>query len=163
MTEMNEKTIAKNYSAMAQPKKKWLKPDKSPNKSPAIYEDEIQSLTDSFLLGEHLYYIRLPDQFYEWLLRWAPQSIKSYIIWMFGGRCDNTVIYPIGKGLALTLLLELKTEDKKGRTVGETHGKQKKNENDWIICRNIDQVKRVVRRFKEVAKEVKEFIDNGER
>jgi len=51
------------------------------------------------------------------------------------------LLLPLGKYM-LAVSIELKTEDKKGRSVGSLHGKQKHNaeEQNWIIARNQQQI-----------------------
>ena len=152
------------------PKKKWSEPIKSKSMVPECPEDKLQMFADSFLKLKKLRYIRIPDSFFKWIVGGhirnrvyipnVPQKIKVWFLGMFGGYPDNTVIEPIGNGIALALLMELKTQDKKGRKVGSLHGKQKHHKDEWVICRSPEQIQEAVKQFEKTVDKIKKIVND---
>ncbi|MBT8489696.1 MAG: hypothetical protein KJN62_01470 [Deltaproteobacteria bacterium] len=149
-------------------KKKWLRTVNSATMKSEVPESELQKAVDDYLAVKRLSYYRIPDSFFRWLASGkfigrvyhenAPERIKKWFRWMFGGKPDNTIIIPIGNGLALSLLLELKTQDSKGRAVGQLHGKQKHHEDEWIVCRSIDSAISEINKFILLSDKIKKWI-----
>lgn len=143
------------------PKRKWSQPDRSKNMVAECPEDLMQQAVDEYLELKRIDYIRIPDSFFSWIARNAPEHIKIFFRKIFGGRPDNTCLIPLGDGLALALLLELKTRDAKGRAVGRTHGKQKREEEYWKICRSVDEAMAEIDRFEKIAEMYKKGVECG--
>lgn len=139
--------------SMKFPKKSWSQPKKSPTKRAAIPEDWLQQWTDSFLESRRIRWIRVPDAFWNFLHATAYPGMLAFFRKVFGGWCDNTCFIRIGDDYSLTLHLELKTEDAKGRAVGQLHGKQKAEAKNlpWKICRNHNAVRDVVLQYEREA------------
>lgn len=112
-------------------------------------EEDIQNAVNEYLCWQKIRYFRIPDSFFKWIYINAPKPIQKWFFGMFGGMPDNLCIIPIGKGVAMTLLLELKSPK------GKLHGKQKDHKNEWIICKNIDSAIEVIDRFKAEANHIK--------
>src|SRR4030042_4657290 len=120
------------------PKKRWSQPDERKTMTAECPESLMQGAVDEYLALKRLKYYRIPDGFFRWIKMKAPAGIQKYFFSMFGGQPDNTIIFPLRDGLALALLLELKTQDSKGRAIGKLHGKQKREGEEWKVCRSVD-------------------------
>ena len=142
------------------PKKKWSQPEKSRTMVAECPEDLMQGAVDEYLQLKRIKFYRIPDSFWRWIAMKAPPSIQKWFRGMFGGQPDNTCIIPIGDGLAIALLLEIKTQDLKGRAVGRTHGKQKHEEEHWKICHSIDQAIAEIDKFEHAAEKLKKVVDD---
>jgi hypothetical protein len=118
----------------------------------------MQGAVDDYLALKRIKNYRIPDGFFRWIKMKAPPGIKKFFFGVFGGQPDCTCIIPIGDGLALTLLLEIKTQDSKGRAVGRTHGKQKREEEHWKICRSVDSAIAEIDKFEKIAEEYKKLL-----
>ena len=118
-------------------KKKWGAMAVSQTMHAEIPESAIQDFTDALLALKGLKNIRITDGFFRWIKMNAPSGVQKWFFWLFGGFPDNLVLIPIGRYL-LGVPIELKTQDEKGRSVGQLHGKQKKNAiwENWIIARS---------------------------
>ncbi len=121
-------------------------------------ERAIQKAVEDYIKINKLINYRIPDSFFRWIAVNAPPNIKKWFFGLFGGKEDNTIIYPLGNGYGLALLMELKTQTIDGKPVGKTHGKQKLNETNWIICRDINTAIKEIDRFIRKAKEIKKNI-----
>lgn len=135
-----------------------MQPEQSPTMQAECPEKLIQGAVDEYLVLKRIKFYRIPDSFFRWIKMKSPIGVQKWFFGMFGGQPDNICIIPIGNGLALTLLLELKTQDKKGRSVGRTHGKQKHEEYNWIICRSVDSAIETINKFEETAEKVKKLL-----
>lgn len=140
------------------PKKKWSEPEKSRTMQSECPEELIQAAVEKYIKIKRIDFFRIPDGFFSWVIINAPKNVGKWFCRMFGGKPDITLFEPIVPGVALSLLLELKTQDKKGRAVGKLHGRQNHHKNDWIICRSVDQAKNVIDRFQKRANEIREFV-----
>lgn len=129
------------------PKKKWIdcKVDYKGGIRSHLSEDSIQSCVNDYLKLKRVDFIRFPDSFFRWIKMMAPPSIQKWFFGMFGGRPDNICIIPISDGIALALLLEIKTES------GRLHGKQKHHEKEWKVCRSVEDAIEVINKFIEKA------------
>lgn len=139
------------------PKKKWNQ-EKSKTMAVECPEGLLQQATDEYLTLKQFWFFRIPDAFFRWLKMNAPIGIQKFFFGMFGGMPDNTIIVPIGEGVAIALLLELKTQDKKGRAIGQLHGKQKHHENDYLICRSTKQVIEEIEKFEKKVEIIKKTL-----
>ena len=143
------------------PKKKWSRPD-SPTGRPEVPESEIQAFADELLeYKKHIRSIRVPDSFFRWVKMNVPPHIQIWFFGMFGGRPDNTLLIPIGNGYSLALEMELKTQDAKGRAVGKLHGKQKRHEGQWRICRSTQEVERAIAELETMVDKIKPIVNHN--
>jgi hypothetical protein len=140
------------------PKKRWSQPDESKTMVAECPESLMQGAVDEYLALKRLKYYRIPDGFFRWIKMKAPAGIQKWFFGMFGGQPDNTVIIPLGDGLALALLLELKTQDSKGRAIGKLHGKQKWEGEEWKVCRSVDEAIKEIDKFEKIAEEYKKLL-----
>jgi hypothetical protein len=140
---------------MMYPKKKWIE-TQSRSKKSEMPEEAIQAAVDEYLEMRGVDYIRIPDSFFRWGKMNLPVGIWKWFANMFGGRPDDTILVPMGRGIHLALCLELKTQDKQGRAVGGFHGKQKRNSEDWLVKRSPDAAILAIKDFIEDAKEFRE-------
>ena len=150
-------------SAMKYAKKKWSEPKKSPAKKSVVAEKFLQSFADDYLKIHRIRFFRIEDNFFKWVngSPSVPRWVKAFVNGMFGGYPDNTCFIRINDRYSLTLNLELKTEDSKGRAVGSLHGKQKANAKSqgWIVARNNNSIQEAVDKFTEHAQMFKELLD----
>jgi hypothetical protein len=140
------------------PKKSWSDSKKSKSMVAEMPEEAIQAAVDTYIEMRGLDCIRIPDAFFRWCKMNLPAGMQKWFFGMLGGRPDNTILIPIGRGVHLTLCLELKTQDKQGRSVGKFHGKQKRNKEDWLICRDPDSAILAIKKFVEEAETFKEIF-----
>lgn len=148
------------YDAMKFAKRKWNEPKNSVSMVPTCPESTLQAFANEYLELRKVDYFRIEDSFFGWVKMKAPTGVQKWFCWMFGGRPDNTCSIPIGK-YSLTLPLELKTEDKKGRKVGRLHGKQKTNSRreNWTIARSPEAIKKEIDNFIDDAEKLKTIIE----
>jgi len=142
---------------MAHPKKKWSQPERSKTMVAEVPENLIQGAVDDYLALKRIKFYRIPDGFFRWIKMKAPIGVQKWFFGMFGGQPDNICIIPIGNGLALALLLEIKTQDSKGRAVGRTHGKQKVEADHWVICRSVDEAIKTIDAFEKEAERTRDL------
>lgn len=140
------------------PKKKWLhSQNQSETKIPECPEEHIQKAVNQYLDLLRVDYIRIPDNVFRWVKMNAPVWFQKYFFKVFGGRPDNTIIVPIGNGIAIAFLLELKTQDSSGKEVGKLHGKQKQHKDEWIICRSLNAAMDKIDWFLKEVKQINEI------
>lgn len=143
------------------PKKKWGQPAPSKSMVPECSESELQGYINDLLELKRWSYLRFPDAFLSWMKLNTPSWIQKIFFGQIGGRMpDNLIFLPIGNGLFLSLKLELKTQDKKGRAVGKTHGKQKNfaEAEGWPIARSPEQINAELDRFEKIFDKVKKYL-----
>ena len=143
---------------MMLPKKKWSQPDESKIMKAECPENLMQGAVDDYLEIKRMKCYRIPDAIFQWIKMKAPIGIQKWFFGVFGGQPDNTIIIPLGNGYAFTLLLELKTQDAKGRAIGKLHGKQKRDGDDWKICRSVDSAVAEIDKFELIAEEIKKYL-----
>jgi hypothetical protein len=118
-------------------------PIKSKSMKAVIPENLLQKTCNEMIEAFGFSFIRFEDSFLRWISLNAPVHIRKMFFDQVGGKFPDVMIQAkLGDGFFLTTKLELKTEDKKGRAVGQLHGKQKnvaKNE-EWMIARNAKQI-----------------------
>jgi hypothetical protein len=139
-------------------KKKWNQPEKSKTMKSECPENLIQGAVEEYLTWNKIDYIRIPDGVFKWIKLNTPKWFQLFFFKTFGGRPDLTIIKPIGNGIAVSLLMELKTQDSKGRAVGKLHGKQKHHKDEWIICRSVDSAINEIKKFEEKVKKMKKVL-----
>lgn len=160
---MRQKNRAENMNIMSTikyPKKKWIEPKNSVTKIPECPEDSLQVFANEYLKLQKIDYFRIEDSFFRWVKMRASVTVQKWFFGMFGGRPDNTCSIPIGP-YSLTLNLELKTQDSKGRAVGKLHGKQKNRSRSqgWVIARSPEAIMKVVETFENDAQKLKKLIE----
>lgn len=143
---------------MLLPKKKWSQPEESKSMKAECPEELIQGAVDEYLALKRIKNYRIPDGFFRWIKMKAPIGIQKWFFGVFGGKEDNTCVIPLGNGYGFTLMLELKTQDKKGRAVGQLHGKQRRSGDDWKICRSVDSAVEEINKFEILADDVKKYL-----
>jgi hypothetical protein len=145
MNSINSMTKEECRSAF--PKAKWLQPAKSPTMKAECPEKDLQSYANDAITLRHWAYIRFPSVLMGWIHRTAPEWAKRMFFSQVAGKLpDNLIMIPIANGQFLAVKLELKTQDKKGRTVGKLHGKQKNyaEAEGWYIARSPEQINTVL-------------------
>jgi hypothetical protein len=147
--------------AMMFPKRKWGQPEPSKTMKAECSESQLQGYLNDLLELKKWSYLRFPDAFLSWIKLQTPPWIQKVFFSQIGGRMpDNFIFLPIGKGLFLALKLELKTQDKKGRVVGRTHGKQKNfaEQEGWPIARSPEQINAELDRLEIIFEKTKKFL-----
>jgi hypothetical protein len=144
------------------PKKKWSQPAESPYKKAEIPEESLQVFADEYYQIKHIRYIRIPDGIFRWIKMKASTGIQKWFFGMFKAMPDNLLLLPLGKYM-LAVPIELKTQDKKGRAVGQLHGEQKHRaeEENWIIARNQQEIMTATEQAEQDAEKIKEYIKNN--
>jgi hypothetical protein len=153
---LNQMTV--DEFKLAYPKKKWSQPQRSKTMQAECSEDNLQSYANDAIALRHWAYLRFPNRFMSWMKLNTPPWIQVVFFGQIGGRMpDNFIFAPLGDGLFLGLKLELKTQDKKGRTVGRTHGKQKRyaESEGWPIARSPEQIETELDKFEKKVEEIK--------
>ena len=122
-------------------------------------ESALQTYADELLELKGLKSIRIPDGMWRWIAANAPEGVKKWWRWLFGGWPDNLILIPCGKYL-LAVPIELKTQDKKGRAVGALHGKQKHNAEaeKWTIARSPEAFRGAVERAEKDAEKINKIL-----
>jgi len=154
--------MSTEYSAMAYPKKSWLNPPSSGR--PECTESQLQSYCNELLELKHIRFIRFPDDLLRWIKLKSPSWFSKAFFHVWGGRADNIIFFPLGNGYHLSVNLELKTADKKGRAVGRLHGKQIRNAEaeGWQIARSPEDISAVIARAEAMVVRIKKAIAEGE-
>lgn len=132
---------------MAFPKKSWLEPAKSKTMKAEMPESALQDYTNDALELRQWAYLRFPDALLGWIRRNAPTWVSCVFFKQVAGKLpDNLILLKLGGGFFLGAKLELKTQDKHGRAVGKTHGKQKRyaEDEEWMIARSPEQINRAL-------------------
>lgn len=142
------------------PKKKWLPADKSITMIPECPEEHMQKAVNQYLELKKIDYIRIPDEIFKWIKIHTPPWIQMFFFRTFKTRPDNTVIIPIGNGIAIALLLELKTQDADGRKIGTLHGNQRFHSGEWVVCRSVNSALMKIDEFVEIAEKLKIHIQS---
>ncbi|MDD5394914.1 MAG: hypothetical protein PHE17_18000 [Thiothrix sp.] len=144
------------------PKKIWFEPQKSPTKRAEIPESALQFFADGAIDLFGWDSLRFPDALLGWMKFNAPPWIQKMFFGIVGGRLpDNLVMAQVAPGIFLSLKLEMKTQDKKGRAVGALHGRQKvfAKAEGWKIARSPDEILAVLKEFGAVVEKVKKVFD----
>jgi hypothetical protein len=140
------------------PKRSKLLPPKSKTMKAVCPESELQKAANQLIELYKWDYIRFDDWFMTWMRMNAPPHVQKHFFSQIGGKMpDNFVRVTLGKGFFLGCAIELKTEDKKGRAVGQLHGKQKRYAlaEEWQIARNTKQIETILELIKEKVTLVK--------
>lgn len=122
----------------------------------------MQKAANELITLKNWAFIRFDDWFLRYMRIIAPAHVGKHFFDQWGGKMpDNVILLELGEGFFLGCKLELKTEDSKGRAVGQLHGKQKHyaNAEGWQIARNTRQVEEVLVKIEKIHAEIKEKID----
>jgi hypothetical protein len=146
-------------SALPLAKKKWQEPDKSKTMKAEMPEASLQIYADELLEIKGLKSIRIPDGMWRWIAANAPEGVKKWWRWLFGGWPDNLILIPCGRYM-LALPVELKTADKHGKAVGALHGKQRHNAEaeNWTIARSPEAFRETVERAERDAEKINKIL-----
>jgi len=139
------------------PKKKWSEPVKSPTMRAETPESDLQEYANSALEARGWAYLRFPDSLLGWIRRNAPTWVSCVFFKQVAGKLpDNLILLKLGGGFFLGAKLELKTQDKKGRAVGKTRGKQKRyaESEEWMIARSPEQINAALDRIEHVKERI---------
>jgi hypothetical protein len=159
MKAKNEMT--REECRMSFPKSKWFQPVKSATMKAEIPEADLQAYADDAIALRGWSVLRFPDAFMGWFKYNAPPWIQKIFFGQIGGRMpDDFIMVQIGQGLFLSLKLELKTQDKKGRAVGTLHGRQKAfaRMEGWKIARSPKEIDAVLDGFQKIVEKVKKML-----
>ncbi len=122
-----------------------------------LKENSLQKFANDYLKIKGIQFLHIDDGFFKWL-NYCPSHIKIRFYKMFGGVPDCLCLIPAGNGIALSLLLELKT------LKGQLHGVQKKNKDNWKVCKTPEEAKKTIDDFIELSEKIlpllKELSDN---
>jgi hypothetical protein len=140
------------------PKKSWSQPAKSKTMKAECPESALQEAAEQYLKLKRIKFFHIADGFFRWIKMKAPPGVQKWFFGMFGGQPDCICNITLGNGYALTLLLELKTQDSKGRAVGKLHGKQKHEADDWKVCRSTDSIIDEINKFEIIADDIKKYL-----
>lgn len=144
------------------PKRSKLQPSKSKTMKAECPESDLQKAANQFITEIYKWdYIRFDDWFMTWMRMNAPPHAQKHFFSQVGGKMpDNFILCDLGKGFFLGCKMELKTQDKKGRAVGQLHGKQKRYAlaEEWQIARNTKQIEVILELIKEKVTLVKTFF-----
>jgi hypothetical protein len=122
---------------LAFPKKKDSDPEKSPTMKAEVPEFELQQFANDMIEALGFQNIRFSEELQGWMKKHAPKEVRDEFFRECAGKWpDNTVLADLGGGHYFALKMELKTQDKEGRKVGELHGKQKDYADGWKILRS---------------------------
>ena len=144
--------------AIAIPKKSKLQPGKSKTMKAVCPESALQVAANQLIELKRWAYVRFEDWFLHWMRLKAPAHVGKHFFDQWGGKMpDNLILVELGEGFFLGCKMELKTEDKKGRAVGQLHGKQKSyaNTEGWQIARNTRQIEEILQRIENYAEKIK--------
>lgn len=153
--------IAKNPKMI--PKKSNLNTPKSKTMKSMVSEDMLQKATNDLIELKRWWFIRFENWFLRWMRHEAPVQYSKHFFGQVAGKFpDNLIMVELGHGMFLSVKLELKTEDAKGRAVGKLHGKQKKyaEKEGWFIARNTREVERILSKIEYVSDELKDKVEN---
>jgi hypothetical protein len=153
---LNQMTV--DEFKLAYPKKKWSKPERSKTGKAECSEDNLQNYANDAITLRQWAYLRFPNRFMAWMKLNTPPWIQAVFFGQVGGKMpDNFILAPLGNGLFIGLKLELKTQDKKGRAVGKTRGKQKHyaESEGWPIARSPEQINTELDKFETILKKMK--------
>lgn len=155
---VEEYNAAVKAGNVAFPKKSLMQQGKSKTMKAVCPESALQVAANDLILLKGWKFIRFPD----WLLRWivlnAPVHVRKCFFDQVGGKfSDNIIQVDLGEGFFLGCKMELKTEDSKGRAVGQLHGKQKHyaKEEGWQIARNTKQIEEILKKIENYAEKIK--------
>ena len=151
--------IAKNPKMI--PKKSNLNPPKSKTMKSLVSEDMLQKATNDLIELKRWWFIRFENWFMYWMRQQEPKYQKHFFGQVAGKMPDNLIMVELGHGMFLSVKLELKTEDAKGRAVGKLHGKQKNyaEKEGWYIARNTKQVEVILEEIETVSEKVRRVLN----
>jgi hypothetical protein len=154
---LDKNIMTRDQCKMAFPKSGWFQPAQGTKAE--MPEAALQSYANDALALRRWGYIRFPDGFLRWMKLHTPSWIQAIFFEQCGGRLpDNLILISLGSGFFLGAKLELKTQDKKGRAVGRTRGKQKKcaEKEEWFIARSPEQIELSLKKISEILDKIRQ-------
>lgn len=142
---------------IAFPKKSKLQPGKSKTMKAVCPESALQVAANDLINLKRWAFIRFDNWFLGWMRRQEIKYAKHFFDQVGGKLPDNLILVELGEGFFLGCKMELKTEDVKGRAVGQLHGKQKHYalKEGWQIARNTRQIEEILQRIENYAEKIK--------
>lgn len=142
------------------PKKSMLQPKQSKTMRSVLPESALQKVANELIELKRWWFIRFENWFLYWMRQQEPKYQKHFFGQVAGKLPDNLIMVELGKGMFLGVKMELKTEDAKGKAVGKLHGKQKRyaEKEDWIICRNTNEIVAALEQIECVAEKIRKVI-----
>jgi hypothetical protein len=114
-------------------------------------ESALQTFADEYVAVKGIRCIRIPDGIFRYVNSPTNHIAAGFRLWFnktFAAMPDCLLLKPFGRYL-IALPMELKT------TEGALHGKQKTSakEENWIICRTVNEIIQAVNEFEEFKNE----------
>lgn len=156
--------MTKEECRLAFPKSKWFEPPVSPTQKAEIPEDLLQDYANQAITLRGWSFIRFHTKLLGWIKRnpAVPEWVRKCFFSQVAGKLpDNLIMVKIAPSTFLAVKLELKTQDKKGRAVGRTHGLQKHYAEleEWYIARSPEQINNILDKTEALAESIKKLID----
>lgn len=145
------------------PKKSMLSPERSKTMKAEMPESALQKYANDAIELKKWDYIRFDDWFMTWMRLNAPIHVQKHFFSQIGGKmADNFIKIELGGGQFYCVQLELKTQDKKGRAVGQLHGKQKRfaQAEGWMIARSPEQINKALEKIEKIAEKIKNLCSS---
>jgi len=125
---------------------------------PDLPESAIQKQLDDMLEGMGIYFIRIPDNFWQWLHRYsnASANMKKELGHYWGGMPDTMAFIKVSDKYMLCCPIECKSKE------GRRHGKQKHWESQNIafqISKSPDESISIVQQFLKDAPCIRHFLN----
>ena len=142
------------------PKKSKLQPGRSKSGKAVCPESSLQVAANDLIEVKRWNYIRFENWFMGWMRRQEFKYQKHFFSQIAGKMPDNLILVELGNGFFLGCKLELKTEDSKGKAVGQLHGKQKTYAlaEGWPIARNVKQIEEVLQKIENYVGKIKNIF-----
>lgn len=156
---VDEYRKAVESGTIAFPKKSKLQPGKSKTMKAVCPESALQVAANDLINLKRWAFIRFDNWFLGWMRRQEMKYQKHFFDQVGGKLPDNLILVELGEGFFLGCKMELKTEDSKGRAVGQLHGKQKHYalKEGWQIARNTKQIEEILQRIENYAEKIKKY------
>lgn len=161
----NEMTVEEYQKAVKEgtvafPKKSKLQPGKSKTMKAVCPESALQVAANDLISLKRWAFIRFENWFMWWMRKQEIKYQKHFFDQVGGKLPDNLILVELGEGFFLGCKMELKTEDSKGRAVGQLHGKQKHyaNAEGWQIARNTKQIEEILQDIEDRAEKIKKLF-----
>jgi hypothetical protein len=117
-------------------------------------EEPMQMFADTYLESHRIPYIRIPDNMWGWIMRFAPQWVKNICSKHLAGWPDNMPVKPIAPGFGLVCFIENKSK------TGQLQGKQKKmsDEFGYIVCRTPEDFVEAMEKMNDLHDKIMEAL-----
>lgn len=160
----SQNQMTREECKMAFPKAKWFNPPESPTQKAEIPEELLQDYANQAITLRGWTFIRFHTKLLGWIKRNSsvPEWVRKCFFSQVAGKLpDNLIMVQFAPSTFLAIKLELKTQDKKGRSVGRTHGLQKHYAEleDWYIARSPEQINVVLDKTEALVEAIKKMVD----